>query len=66
MGVPRVGCRKPAASEMELFLAIVNDWKLLAIVAMDFVLDVAWLQDPFLVPSSLSEFRQTNLMMLKH
>ena len=34
---------------MQLFVTIVNDWKLLIIVTKGFVLDVYGLQDPTLV-----------------
>ena len=46
MPVMRVGLRTPARSKMELFVAIVTEWKLSEIVLKSSILDVTVVLDP--------------------
>ena len=46
MSVMRAGSRTLATSKMEVFLAIVKEWKLSKIVANSSILDVTVVLDP--------------------
>ena len=46
MFVLRVGCRMPATSKMEPFVAIVKEWKVSKIVTKSSILDVTVVLNP--------------------
>ena len=48
--IPKGGSMTAATSKMELFVIIVNGWKPLAIITKSFILDVAAVLDPPLIP----------------